>query len=86
MSQPPRPPVFLARETYRRRRLMDAARLLPFLGVFAFALPVLWFNSPATSGAKIYLFVAWLALIVMTGVLAARLNREPPEDEDGGSH
>ena len=34
--------VFLERETYRRRRIMDAARLLPLLGVALFALPLLW--------------------------------------------
>ncbi|WP_102107148.1 hypothetical protein [Oceaniglobus roseus] len=40
---PPREPVFLERQTYRRRRLMDAARVLPVLGAVLFMVPMLWF-------------------------------------------
>ena len=36
------PAVFLERQSYRRRRLMDAAKLLPLLGVLLFAVPLLW--------------------------------------------
>ena len=32
-DRPRRPSLFLERRTYRRRRLMDAARLLPLLGL-----------------------------------------------------
>ena len=46
----PPPPVFLERQSYRRRRLMDAARLLPLLGALLFAVPLLW---PAPKGAVV---------------------------------
>ena len=35
---PPRQPPFLARKTYRRRRMMDAARMLPVLGALVVGL------------------------------------------------
>lgn len=74
MAEQLQPSVFLERQSYRRRRLMDAARILPLLGALLFALPLLW---PATvsdgasgdggvamSTAIIYVFSVWTALIV----------------------
>ncbi|MBK0329129.1 hypothetical protein I5535_17775 [Rhodobacteraceae bacterium F11138] len=67
--------VFLERQSYRRRRLMDAARLLPMLGGVLFALPLLWpVASPGPdavdtgqtvpmSTAIVYIFLAWSGLI-----------------------
>ena len=66
-------PLFLARQTYRRRRLMDAARLLPWLGAFLFGLPLLW-SAPRTGSGLLYLFGAWLVLIVLSFALARRLS------------
>ncbi len=37
----PKRPLFLARAPYRRRRLRDAARLLPVVGGFLLLLPLL---------------------------------------------
>ncbi|WP_027259250.1 hypothetical protein [Leisingera aquimarina] len=60
------------RQTYRRRRLMDIARLLPVLGALLLALPLLWPEAsthPATrdgvtmSSAIIYVFAVWTGLI-----------------------
>ena len=77
----PREPMFLARQTYRRRRLMDAARLLPFIGAFAFAVPVLWNEGAETSSGVIYLFVAWMVLILLAAWLSQKLDLDP-DDED----
>ncbi len=43
-----RAPLVLARKVYRRRRLRDAARILPFLGLFLMLLPALW--APGRGG------------------------------------
>lgn len=43
---PPRDTVFLERRAYRRRRLSDAAGLLPVAGVVALLLPVIWAGAP----------------------------------------
>jgi len=70
-------PVFLARRAYRHRRLMDAARLLPFAGLVLFMIPILW--QPAATGAAdtgrgaIYLFLVWAALIVAALILSRRI-------------
>lgn len=64
--------VFVERATYRRRRLGDAARFLPILGAFVFAVPLLWSGAGAdpvgpdamkTSSAMIYIFTSWAVLI-----------------------
>lgn len=72
------PPVFLERQSYRRRRLMDAARLLPLLGALIFAVPLLWPSPDASeiagqearlvqmSDAILYVFASWALLIVLS--------------------
>ncbi|MGH1369462.1 MAG: hypothetical protein ACRBCL_12690 [Maritimibacter sp.] len=78
MAQP-RTPVFLARETYRRRRLIDAVRVLPVLGALFFLVPLLGADSDARSTALggIYIFVAWAVLILGTGLIVRGLARAP---------
>lgn len=89
----PRPPRFLARSSYRRRRAIDAARLLPAGGLFVFLLPILWHPAdtpaPDTARGGLYLFAGWFLLIGAAFLLARRLARaEPgpgaePEDHAG---
>ncbi|MEM1065205.1 MAG: hypothetical protein AAF771_01935 [Pseudomonadota bacterium] len=69
----PREPVFLARESYRRRRLRDAARFLPFLAVFVFCIPMLFGPEAGTAMTKVFLFFAWLTLIAVSFALSRRL-------------
>ncbi|WP_425046214.1 hypothetical protein [Primorskyibacter sp. S87] len=77
------PPVFLERHSYRRRRLMDAAKLLPLLGAVLFAIPLLWPTGetpvPGTSQVKdpvrmsvavLYVFAVWAGLIVASILFA----------------
>lgn len=88
--KPPRPPLFVARSTYRRRRLADAARMLPVLGMVLMVLPMLW--APATDGTRstaidgLYLFAIWGGLIGAAALLAPRLDTAPrsPRDEPEG--
>ena len=88
-SQVQSPPVFLERQSYRRRRLMDAAKLLPLLGVLLFSVPLLWPTRGdegvvpvPMSVAVTYVFGIWVSLIalaVLFGV-AARQARATSED------
>jgi len=77
------PSLYLARQSYRRRRLIDAARLLPFLGAVLLLLPLLWTpeDTPesATARQALYVFAVWLGLVVAALLLARRL----PRGEDG---
>ena len=74
-----REPLFLERESYRQRRTIDAARLLPFLGFLALCLPILWGGGEdgarLTSVGVIYLFGVWSVLILAALILARRLRR-----------
>jgi hypothetical protein len=87
-----RVPLFLARRSYRARRMRDAARLLPVAGLFLFLLPLLW--SPEQTAERdtapdgIYLFVIWAVLIALAAMLAPRVTANPldepvgPEEEE----
>ncbi|QBY00898.1 hypothetical protein E2K80_09305 [Rhodophyticola sp. CCM32] len=79
--------VFLERRTYRRNRLQDAAKLLPVLGMFLFFGPVFILTGDsgeggATAGWLVYFLGVWLALIIVTAMLAAALERNTPRDPD----
>ncbi len=81
-------PLFLARQTYRRRRMMDAARLLPLVGVFLFLLPILWqprsTPEPDTAYGAAFLFGAWAVLIIAARVLAQMIVHAPDDDAAAG--
>jgi len=93
--RPPARALYLAREVYRRRRIMDAARLLPVLGMLLVALPMLWkpaeVPESATAWQGAYLFAAWFVLILGAWYLARALMPEiedvpqPPEAGDAAS-
>ena len=76
-----RGPLFLQPAPYRRRRIMDAARLLPALGAALLLLPMLWGPDHGTRAGAIYIFAVWLAVIGATAFLARRLA-EPLREED----
>ena len=84
---PPRrgkPPVFLERQSYRRRRVMDGARVLPFLGALLWLVPLLWQEDPEqgvrSSAVIVYLFGVWLLLVLLAGFIAWALGRPAPGD------
>ena len=79
----PSEPLFLARRTYRHRRLVDALRLVPVAGAILFMVPVLGASGhpSSTFGGAVYLFAAWAFLIVLTGFL----NRRIDPGEAGGA-
>ncbi|KUP92308.1 hypothetical protein [Tritonibacter horizontis] len=73
---------FVEQRTYRRRRLMDVARLAPLIGALLFLIPLLWPQHDGGSGsgtgdsagpqgtsmssAMIYIFTVWVGLIVFS--------------------
>ncbi|MDP3263233.1 MAG: hypothetical protein U1E06_21805 [Tabrizicola sp.] len=71
-------PMFLARAPYRRRRLRDAARLLPVFGAALLILPLLWADEGAerrlSSSDVIYFFALWCLLIVVAALFAPGLR------------
>ncbi|MBV7378053.1 hypothetical protein [Maritimibacter dapengensis] len=71
--------TFLARATYRRRRLIDALRVMPAIGALLFLLPILGAGTMerSTAWTGIYLFAGWFLLIVATNVIVRNLARSP---------
>jgi hypothetical protein len=70
-----RQPLFLARDSYRKRRLRDGARVLPIFGTVLVLLPLMWPAVPQMVLAHwIFVFVLWVGLIVLAAVLARGLG------------
>ena len=73
--------MFLERKSYRRRRMMDALRLVAVLGVVLWLIPVIW-PSEATDSAEplkmsralYYVFGVWAGLILLSALLALFLR------------
>lgn len=81
----PKRPLFLARAPYRRRRLRDAARLLPVLGAFLLLLPLLWTpdsRMSLRSSDVIYFFSVWLVLIGLAAAFAPGLRGGDGTDDE----
>ena len=84
MSLPSGRPIFLERGAYRRRRLKDAARLLPIVTLILRLGPV-WLAPAPLSGAggPVGLFSLWLAVVIASRLLHRRLSRASPEEARG---
>ena len=66
--------VYLERRRYRTRRIIEALKVLPVLGIVLFGVPLLWSEGVKTSDAMIYFFSVWLALVFAAVWLARRLG------------
>lgn len=84
---------FLHRRNYRRRRLADAARLLPIVGVILLLIPLLLDQSDGaqeavrTSKVALYIFGLWAVLIGAAAALSRGLSDdatalEPSSDDE----
>lgn len=81
-----RRPLFLERASYRRRRLGDAARVLPVLALVLLLLPVWWMPSAVSyAGGALWLFGLWAGLIVAIAALHAALRRAERLSQGAGA-
>lgn len=76
-------PLFVAPRIYRRRRLIDAARILPILGAVLLIVPLLHPSTPDmprdTASDGLYLFGVWALLILGAWALAPGLKDPDPQ-------
>lgn len=69
-----RQPLFLARASYRKRRLRDGARLLPLFGALLLLLPLLWPDAGrVVAGHWAFVFAVWAGLIGIAALLSRKL-------------
>lgn len=78
-------PVFLERRNYRYRRMMDAIRLLPILGLMLWMVPLFWpVAQPGVEAAPEavpmsvalkYLFGVWVLLVLASWLLWRRTGK-----------
>lgn len=83
----PQTRLFLERRSYRRRRMMDAVRILPLLcALLWLVVPLMWPNDAGAnaqttlSSAIWYLFSVWLLAITATFALWRRIRRSDGAD------
>lgn len=80
-SRVPPKPLYLARSSYRQRRLRDTARMLPIAGAILWIMPLV-VGAPRTGTTGIYLFFVWLILIIIAAGISAKLRDEPEKPEN----
>ena len=82
--------LFLEKRSYRRRRIMDAVRMLPFLCTVLWMLvPTMW--PTGTDGGAVtplstalwYVFVIWALAITASFALWRRVHRKEGGTETG---
>jgi hypothetical protein len=77
-----RVPLYLARASYRRRRLIDAQKLLPIFLFLMYLIPLLWGDestqTPVGGGVRgyVHVFSVWFGAIVIAGFITRALRRE----------
>lgn len=86
--------LFLERRSYRRRRMMDAVRILPLLCTLLWLIvPLMWPNGGEGNGAGEsgqtalstviwYLFAVWMLAITASFGLWRRVRRSDPDGEE----
>ena len=76
MKEPLTKEMFLHRDNYRKRRVMDAVRLLPILGIILWGIPHFWSgeNTEQTSTVILYIFSVWCGLAVVSFMLSRHLS------------
>ena len=99
MNDAPTRPVFLERSGYQRRRMADAAFLLPVFGALLLCAPLLWPSAPvdgtgegtadagsaiSMSGAMLYMFGVWLFLILGAALFGLRVRQWGEDPQDPG--
>ena len=81
-------PIHVERQTFRRRRLIDAACALPLLGWILWWLPLLWSGAASpvpASQVLIYIFGVWIGLALGAARLIGLLNRNRPVGDGIGA-
>ncbi len=81
------PTLFLQRQPYRRRRLIDAARVLPVFGSFLLLVPAVlipWDVAGSTSSMWLFLFGVWIAMILSGAMIVRYLVDVDDRNRKGG--
>ncbi|MCW8843898.1 MAG: hypothetical protein OQK00_10825 [Rhodobacteraceae bacterium] len=72
-------PIFLERQGYRGRRLVDFMRILPLICGFLWSVPLLWATGPegsvTTSEAIGYIFGVWFFSVLVSAGASLLLRR-----------
>ncbi|MFT5649614.1 MAG: hypothetical protein ACJAXK_002133 [Yoonia sp.] len=79
ISPAPKHGAFVAKDTYRKRRMRDLARAVPVIGVVLLGIPLLWSDAALNSSAIVYIFVVWVLLILLAAAISRVVSNDPPK-------
>jgi hypothetical protein len=71
--------TFVAKETYRKRRMRDLARAVPVIGLVLLGIPLMWGDDTLNSFAIIYVFLVWLVLIGLAAAISRAVSPDAPK-------
>ena len=71
--------AFVAKDTYRRRRMRDLARSVPILGAVLLSIPLLWSDVALNSRGIVYIFVVWVLLILLAAAISRVVSADKPK-------
>ncbi|MTH77360.1 hypothetical protein [Paracoccus aestuariivivens] len=75
--------LFLGREAYRRRRMIDATRILPVVLAVVVLLPMVWLPRQFSfATGALWLGFGWLATILVTALLHRAIGSTAEDDDD----
>ncbi|MDS9468633.1 hypothetical protein RGQ15_13775 [Paracoccus sp. MBLB3053] len=75
--------LFLGREGYHRRRMIDATRIMPVVFAIFVLLPPVWLPQKFSfATGTVWLALGWLATIALTAALHRAIGPIRPAEED----
>lgn len=75
--------LFLGREAYRRRRMIEATRLLPIVFALLVLLPPIWLPQQFSfSTGTLWLATGWIATIAITAWLHRAIGHARAAEDD----
>lgn len=75
--------LFLGRAAYRRRRMIEATRILPLVFAFLVLLPPIWLPQRFSyATGAVWLACGWLATIAATALLHGAIGHPTDAEDD----
>ncbi len=75
--------LFLGREAYRRRRMIEATRMVPLAFAILVLLPPVWLpHLFSFATGTLWLALGWLATIATTAALHHAIGQAPATEDD----
>ena len=79
----PKDKIFLPKDRYRNRRIIDAAKVIPFVTLFFGLMPIIWQSEAAPNNLStnfLYFVGLWILSIIVQVLITRALSRALDDD------